>query len=618
MARIAIVVGDRTSSGGTVLTGSPFTDINGMAVARVGDKAFCPKHKGPFPIVTGDPTFIVDGQPLARHGDYLACGCQVLAVKQSTVSVESGGSGGARSGPAAGGTGMASPAGYVPKGTTAQASPGSPPLKQDIVLHYHYGDLDRTPVRGVAYQVMLPDDSVVAGRLDDEGRARIPQVTVGPAQMVQVLFQPDVSDEDDAPILAAREKLKVALDAIVAQTRTDLAPEWRQWDDAGTAKRWGLQRGNQVLGTGQGAWDYVAGTVETAVDLAVLMYKTDREIKDWTRLLLTGDRDGMDRKIAAMRAAGGKVMEVASEAKELFNLLIEDPAITLQLPEFGKAWWEAVPPDEQERIQARFSSQIMTDVVVSILLAAVTVELGGAGGFGYAAAKAGNTAARIGKRLLHLMEEVEDAFKGLAKALRARKRRQGDGNRTPDGNRTVETKRLPKRMPRKTLPCFSPQKLPASKYPEMDRQLKGQEQGLNDMSVDEYLEARKAFDPKNRDRTFAEAARKQYKRDILEQKENELKDLGFDRETRKRMAAEHADETMKVMHALHNPDLVAGGNDKITDFGDGQVNSTIGRQWKHAKKGRASRIDELDEAAAKVPVSERSKTKMNGGLERCR
>jgi hypothetical protein len=589
-----------------------------MAVARVGDKAFCPKHKGPFPIVTGDPTLIVDGQPLARHGDYLACGCQVLAVKQSTVSVESGGSGGARSGPAAASTGMASPAGFVPKGATAQASPASPPLKQDIVLHYHYGDLDRTPVRGVTYQVMLPDDSVVTGRLDDEGRARIPQVTVGPAQMVQVLFQPDVSDDDDAPILAAREKLRIALDAIVAQTRTDMASEWRQWDDAGTAKRWGLQRGNQVLGTGQGAWDYVAGTVQTAVDLAVLMYKTDREIKDWTRLLLTGDRDGMDRKIAAMRAAGGKVMEVASEAKELFNLLIEDPAITLQLPEFGKAWWEAVPPDEQERIQARFSSQIMTDVVVSILLAAVTVELGGAGGFGYAAAKAGNTAARIGKRLLHLMEEVEDAFKGLAKALRARKRRQGDGNRTPDGNRTVETKRLPNRMPRKTLPCFSPQKLPASKYPEMDRQLKGQEQGLNDMSVDEYLEARKAFDPKNRDRTVAEAARKQYKRDILEQKENELKDLGFDRETRKRMAAEHADETMKVMHALHNPDLVAGGNDKITDFGDGQVNSTIGRQWKHAKKGRTSRIDELDEAAAKVPVSERSRTKMNGGLERCK
>jgi len=46
---------------------------------------------------------------------------------------------------------------------------------------------------------MLPDDSIRTGRLDDEGRARIPEVTVGPVQMVQVLFQPD-----NAPILATR------------------------------------------------------------------------------------------------------------------------------------------------------------------------------------------------------------------------------------------------------------------------------------------------------------------------------------------------------------------------------------------------------------------------------
>jgi hypothetical protein len=140
----------------------------------------------------------------------------------------------------------------MPQGTTPQESVAAPPLKQDISLHYHYGDLDRTPVRGVGFQVMLPDDSVVTGRLDDEGRARIPEVTVGPAQMVQVLFQPDVSDDDDAPILAARERLKVALDAIVAQTRTDMASEWRQWDDAGAAKRWGAAAWQPCAGHGPG------------------------------------------------------------------------------------------------------------------------------------------------------------------------------------------------------------------------------------------------------------------------------------------------------------------------------------------------------------------------------
>ncbi|AHY60510.1 hypothetical protein [Stenotrophomonas rhizophila] len=83
-----------------------------------------------------------------------------------------------------------------------------------------------------------------------------------------------------------------------------MTPEWQQWDKAGNAIRWGVQRGNQALGMGQGTWDYVAGTVETAVDMAVLMYKADRELKEWTRLLLTGDREGLDRKIAALGERG--------------------------------------------------------------------------------------------------------------------------------------------------------------------------------------------------------------------------------------------------------------------------------------------------------------------------
>lgn len=617
MQRVVTVVGDRTTGGGEVLTGAPSTFINNIAIARVGDKASCPKHGGFFAIVTGDETFLIDGQPLARHGDSLACGCRLLASRQSTVTVEAGGGAGPQA--ASPPSGNAAPsAGFVPSGTAAHGPDVAPPSKQDILLHYHYGDLDCTPVRGVGYQVMLPDDRVVTGQLDDAGRAHIPDVVVGPVQTLQLLFQPDLSDDDDAPILAARARLKSALDAIVAQTRSDMATAWQQWDDAGALKRWGLQRGNQALGTGQGAWDYVAGTVETAVDLAVLMYRTDREIREWTRLLLTGDRDAMDRKIAAMRAAGDTVMAAASEAKELFNLLIEDPAITQQLPAFAVAWWDAVPPDEQENLQARFGAQIMMDVVVSILLAAVTVELGGAAGFGYAAAKAGRTATRIGSRLLHLMEEVEDAFKGLAKALKRRKRRQADGNRKPDGNRNVETPRLLRRMPRKQLPCFSPQKLPASKYPEMDRQLKGQEQGLNDMSVEEYLSARAAFDPKNRDRAAAKKAREDFREKIKNEKYDELASEVDDPKVAERLATEHADATMKALNALHNPDLVAGGNDTIADFGDAEVNHTIGRQWSHARKNQSTRIQDLDAAARQVPLGERRTTKMNGGLERCR
>lgn len=80
--RMLIVVGDRHSGGGSVITGSPHTDIDGLAVARVGDKATCPAHKGIFPIITGDETLIIDGNPVARHGDRLACGCSLLSGRQ--------------------------------------------------------------------------------------------------------------------------------------------------------------------------------------------------------------------------------------------------------------------------------------------------------------------------------------------------------------------------------------------------------------------------------------------------------------------------------------------------------------------------------------------------------
>ncbi len=88
MRRQWMVMGDLTSSSGRVITGSPFTDIEGLAVARVGDRATCPLHDGIFPIVQGDPTLLIDGQPVALHGHRIACGCQLLSIRQALVYVE--------------------------------------------------------------------------------------------------------------------------------------------------------------------------------------------------------------------------------------------------------------------------------------------------------------------------------------------------------------------------------------------------------------------------------------------------------------------------------------------------------------------------------------------------
>lgn len=107
--RMLIVLGDKHSGGGSVINGSPHTDIDGKPIARVGDKAVCPRHKGIFPIITGDNTLIIDGQAVARHGDKFACGCSLISGQQNHAWVEAGGSG-------------SSPGGIVPS-TVMDAAP---------------------------------------------------------------------------------------------------------------------------------------------------------------------------------------------------------------------------------------------------------------------------------------------------------------------------------------------------------------------------------------------------------------------------------------------------------------------------------------------------------------
>ena len=89
MARMWIVVGDTTSGGGSVVVGSPFTQVDGKSVARVGDAVVCGRH-GPTTIASGDATISIDGQALARQGDRCACGCELMSVQQMRAFIDPG------------------------------------------------------------------------------------------------------------------------------------------------------------------------------------------------------------------------------------------------------------------------------------------------------------------------------------------------------------------------------------------------------------------------------------------------------------------------------------------------------------------------------------------------
>jgi hypothetical protein len=144
--------------------------------------------------------------------------------------------------------------------------------------------------------------------------------------------------------------------------------------------------------------------------------------------------------------------------------------------------------------------------------------------------------------------------------------------------------------------------------------LAGQQKGLNDLTVDEYLRGRDAFMQKQikRSSKVAGDARAEFEKGLVDKISRELRAKGVSRSQAKAEAAKQAAAKMQTLNALHNPDLVAGGKDVISGFGDASVNKSIGAQW-----NLHSRLHELDNAAKSLPASARS-TKMNAKLERCR
>ncbi len=148
MARLWIVVGDMTSGGGTVLTGSTVTDIDGKPVARVTDIATCPAHSGQFPIVDGDETIIVDGQPVALHDSKLSCGCTLIAAQQLHV--------------------------YVDAGTEQAATPAAPiaqiPYDEAFIL---LAEDTGKPLVNRLYRIYREDGSIEEGKTDAKGLTHV-------------------------------------------------------------------------------------------------------------------------------------------------------------------------------------------------------------------------------------------------------------------------------------------------------------------------------------------------------------------------------------------------------------------------------------------------------------
>ena len=112
---------------------------------------------------------------------------------------------------------------------------------------------------------------------------------------------------------------------------------------------------------------------------------------------------------------------------------------------------------------------------------------------------------------------------------------------------------------------------------EYKRQLQNQENGLNKMTIQEYLDNIENY-KKNGRETESVKIQKQIRNIEKAKKISELRKKGFSSEDAEKLA----EEWIKTQSALHNPDMNAGGNPlDVTDVGDARINSSIGSQWRN-------------------------------------
>ncbi|PAX99021.1 hypothetical protein CKO50_23230, partial [Pseudoalteromonas sp. HM-SA03] len=137
------------------------------------------------------------------------------------------------------------------------------------------------------------------------------------------------------------------------------------------------------------------------------------------------------------------------------------------------------------------------------------------------------------------------------------------------------------------------------------RQLKYQETGLNDLTIGEYIENRDRY--KNMKRKGTGTAQNYFRDKFkfkLFQSLNRAYSSKLSYAEAEKLALQRATEIMGNLHALHDPDMGAGGYDNVTRLGDKRVNESIGPQWAKApvgsKKGDKTRVELMDEQVEKA------------------
>ena len=80
MSQGFVLLGDKTTGGGEVISASSTMIVNGKRVALVGDEVRCPlPGHGVNPIVEGSPDWTEGGREMVVNGCRCKCGCELIS-----------------------------------------------------------------------------------------------------------------------------------------------------------------------------------------------------------------------------------------------------------------------------------------------------------------------------------------------------------------------------------------------------------------------------------------------------------------------------------------------------------------------------------------------------------
>lgn len=187
------------------------------------------------------------------------------------------------------------------------------------------------------------------------------------------------------------------------------------------------------------------------------------------------------------------------------------------------------------------------------------------------------------------------------------------------------------RMPEHRVQCFSTAKRQdQAVLKQFAAQLRRQQDGLNQMTVGEFIGAMSWYAEKRQDgaraprkgeETKQKAMRQKYESTIKASTVKSLECRGMSKEAAKEKANAKLPIIMKDLAALHEPDIAVAGSN-VTRLGRADVNSSIGAQWAQGPGGRFSGDDSrryrLLKEVMKAQSSMGDEALLNVVLEPCR